>query len=942
MYKLQLFLYIYIILMSYRAFLFILHNNGVQNCQRSTNMDGTVKTWMFDGSFGDFSLKDPELTSYLYFPLVNKNGMMSNVTPLLGGDCKTDQDTFALPPVNAEDLHNSRATRNFWLYIEGYDKWSATGVSCYQISKTFSDQKEETLLEAGLLWHKLTRHNRELCVSSEITTFVPYADKVELSRVVITNTGSQPLTFKPYVAVPLYGRSADYIRDHRHVTSLLNRMRVSHYGVVLKPTIVFDERKHKVNTTCYAVVAADAKGRPPIAACPIAERFIGEGGTYDNPKAVGTDLPMHEGDTAEGYEAIGALQFPTKTLAPGESVSYIFGILITEDSSNIIPLCIKYLSDEAFLKYLEETKRYWQQELNLHFYTGDKRLNQWLRWVSIEPALRRICGSSFMPHHDYGRGGRGWRDLWQDCLALLLMDTQGVRSTLLDSFAGVRFDGTNATIIGCEPGQFIADRNSIARVWMDHAAWPMLTTRLYIDQTADIDFLLQTQCYYKDFLTCRATVRDNDWSPEMGSRLQDEKGEVYYGSVLEHLLIQNLSSFYHVGEHNIIRLEHADWNNGMDMAYERGESVAITYLYYNNLTCLIELLHRLKVRGIYSVKVSEHVLTLLDNLAKEPDYQSIEYKKGILQRFYKASVGRLTGTQKEIAVVDIIENLTEKASWLVDHLRKQEYITDRDGYSWFNSYYDNDGKMVDGDHPNGTRISLIGQVFSILSGVATDEQVRSIVESTERYLFDEKLGGNRLNTDFREIKTNLGRLFAYAYGHKENGAVFSLMHMLYVYALYNRSFVSEAYRLFDALYEHCCNFEVARIYPGVPEYINNDGRGVYHYLTGTASWLMLTALTQMFGVRGYFGDLVIEPKLLGEQFDALGHAGVSTVFANRELHITFINEERKDYGQYRIDRVELEDKEIPYDDFDSGVIIERSILEALSDARPHQMKVYLL
>ena len=41
--------------------------------------------------------------------------------------------------------------------------------------------------------------------------------------------------------------------------------------------------------------------------------------------------------------------------------------------------------------------------------------------------LRRIYGCSFLPHHDYGKGGRGWRDLWQDCLALLIMEPEQVR-----------------------------------------------------------------------------------------------------------------------------------------------------------------------------------------------------------------------------------------------------------------------------------------------------------------------------------------------------------------------------------------------------------------------------------------------------------------------------------------------------------------------------------
>ncbi len=52
------------------------------------------------------------------------------------------------------------------------------------------------------------------------------------------------------------------------------------------------------------------------------------------------------------------------------------------------------------------------------------------------------------PYHDYGRGGRGWRDLWQDCLSLLILDPKEVRSMILNSFAGVRFDGTMRQLSG--------------------------------------------------------------------------------------------------------------------------------------------------------------------------------------------------------------------------------------------------------------------------------------------------------------------------------------------------------------------------------------------------------------------------------------------------------------------------------------------------------------
>lgn len=74
---------------------------------------------------------------------------------------------------------------------------------------------------------------------------------------------------------------------------------------------------------------------------------------------------------------------------------------------------------------------------------------------------------------------------------MLIMDPQGVGEMIEKNFGGVRMDGTNATIIGDGDGNFIADRNGIARVWMDHALWPLMTTKLYIDQTGDLEILLK-------------------------------------------------------------------------------------------------------------------------------------------------------------------------------------------------------------------------------------------------------------------------------------------------------------------------------------------------------------------------------------------------------------------------------------------------------------------
>ena len=146
------------------------------------------------------------------------------------------------------------------------------------------------------------------------------------------------------------------------------------------------------------------------------------------------------------------------------------------------------------------------------------------------------------------------------------MEPSDVRRMIVNNYGGVRIDGTNATIIGNEPGEFIADRNNITRVWMDHAFWPFVTTKLYIDQTGDTDVLFDRTTYFKDYQSMRGTSHDKAWNTTYGNKQRTAGGQIYFGTILEHILIQNLCAFYDVGEHNEMKLHGADWNDALDMA----------------------------------------------------------------------------------------------------------------------------------------------------------------------------------------------------------------------------------------------------------------------------------------------------------------------------------------------------------------------------------------
>ncbi len=881
-----------------------------------------------------FTLNHPEMTSYLYFPLANENGVMSSVTPNLSGDSKISQNAFLMPPVSSENLHNDKSSRNFWVRINGSLWWSATGKSAKAQSELFTEDKEDTVLEAGFMHHKLTRVSKS-GLSSEIMSFVPSSgEMVEITGITLKNISDKPMTIELLSAIPVYGRSADNIRDHRHVTSLLNRIETTEYGVTVKPTMSFDERGHQMNSQVYGVFGG-SDDEKPRGFIPTVEEFIGEGGSLENPRFL-TDQSMTllgAANHTEGYEALGGIAFGVRILKPGESVFYTFILGYGDSRENLEKTAVRFMNKDEFDRSLEETRNYWREKVNITYDTGDDQFNHWMKWVSFQPFLRRIYGCSFLPHHDYGKGGRGWRDLWQDCLALLIMDPKDVRKMLTDNYGGVRIDGTNATIIGFKPGEFIADRNNITRVWMDHGMWPFLTTSLYIQQTGDLDIITEETTYFHDMQAGRGEEKDLSWNPVNRNRLMDKSGQPYKGSILEHILIEHLTAFYDVGNHGHMRLRGADWNDALDMGRENGESVAFTSMYAYNMEEIAELLKVMKSKGTDEVFLHKNLLMLLKN---EKETRNTSQKTKLLKAYCMAE---FTGEKTSVGLDEIIESLESKAAELKENIRKNEWIESASGASWYNGYYDNSGKKVEGDFLSGKRMMLTSQVFTIMSHTADEEELSEIIKASDEHLYDASIGGYKLNTNFNEVKMDLGRMFGFAYGHKENGAVFSHMAVMYGYALYKRGKSAEAFKVISSLYSHCSDFEKSRIYPGIPEYIDAKGRGMYHYLTGSASWMLLTVITQMFGVSGKMGDLSFRPQLLREQFGKDHKIHLEFPFQDRKLKLTYVNEKLLEAGSYKITKISINEE--PYKNNTSDDLIRKEDILRLDPDIEHHIVVEL-
>jgi cellobiose phosphorylase len=447
-----------------------------------------------------------------------------------------------------------------------------------------------------------------------------------------------------------------------------------------------------------------------------------------------------------------------------------------------------------------------------------------------------------------------------------------------------------------------------------------LTLDLYIQESGDFAVLFEETAYFRDHQIHRAAKRDYKWQACYGQRLKTAAGKIYKGTILEHILVQHLTQFFNAGSHNFVRLEGADWNDGLDMAQENGESVAFSCMYAHNLRLLAGLLLKIGKRKISLAKE-------LRALLAKTNYNDIKLKQTILNDYFVRTRDTLSGEKIDIDVLRLAADLLGKVDWLSEHIRKDAWL--KPGF--FNGYYDNRKKRVEGASNNLVRMLLASQVFPIMSGVARDSQIKSMWKSMNKYLLDKKLKGYHLNTDFKEEQHNLGRSFSFVYGDKENGAFFNHMVVMLAYGLYKRGFIDEGWQVLKSISDMAMDSAVSKIYPCLPEYFNLEGRGMYSYLTGSASWFVLTLLTEVFGVKGRDGDLCVEPKIHPQQFSHSQEVSVERTFAGKKFQIKFSHLQGTPRNDYKIIKARLNGEDLAFEESEVLLVKRKHILRLPGD-----------
>ncbi len=241
---------------------------------------------------------------------------------------------------------------------------------------------------------------------------------------------------------------------------------------------------------------------------------------------------------------------------------------------------------------------------------------------------------------------------------------------------------------------------------------------------------------------------------------------------------------------------------------------------------------------------------------------------------------------------------------------------------WFNRAFDDDGRPV--GHPDNTegRIYLLPQAWAVIAQIATQEQREKCLSAAREHLLVEH-GYLLLTPAYTRFDESVGQLSATDPGTVENGGNYCHASSFMMNALCQAGRVDDALDLFGRLVPTNPNnpparsrqepFSVTNCYRG-PAAGESAGRGHFSWRTGTAGWMVRTAVEGIMGIRATLAGLEISGRL-PTQWDK---AQVKRKYRGRLVTIQFNRTGRQ---MLAIDGRRIEGNTIPADQIRDGSVV---------------------
>ncbi len=211
----------------------------------------------------------------------------------------------------------------------------------------------------------------------------------------------------------------------------------------------------------------------------------------------------------------------------------------------------------------------------------------------------------------------------------------------------------------------------------------------------------------------------------------------------------------------------------------------------------------------------------------------------------------------------------ERDSQRADAMRRAIRENAWDG-SWFLRCFDDDGNPVGSNSNTEGKIFVNAQSWSIMSDVASDEQVASLLAACDEHLATE-IGYRLVAPPYKTRDDRIGRISYLEPGICENGTIYSHGNIFMIYALLLRGDADRAYELFkrivpgylataDSPKKKSPAYILANGYYG-PDHRNRPLQMEFSWITGSVSWYVNAIQDLLIGVRREFDGLTIDPQL---------------------------------------------------------------------------------
>ncbi|MDE6625178.1 MAG: N,N'-diacetylchitobiose phosphorylase [Lachnospiraceae bacterium] len=314
------------------------------------------------------------------------------------------------------------------------------------------------------------------------------------------------------------------------------------------------------------------------------------------------------------------------------------------------------------------------------------------------------------------------------------------------------------------------------------------------------------------------------------------------GTVYEHLKRAIDFSMNRLGSHGMPAGLHADWNDCLRLG-KQGESSFVAMQLYYAMTVIREFAER---------KKDAEYLAYLDKVQKE----------------------------------------------LGDTIQKYCWEDDR-----FVRGYKEDGELIGSKNHPEANMWLNPQSWSVISGLATKEQAELALESVHREL-NTPYGVRVMAPSYVDHAFDGALMLLFNKSTKENGGIFSQPQGWIILAESLMGHGNRAFEYFTESSPASMNdkAEIRKLEPYCHGQFTEstdspfEGRAHVHWLTGTASTVMVGCVEGILGLRPDFDGLKIDPSISSEWKEFT----MDKDFRGKKLHITVKNPDGKESGVTKV------------------------------------------